>query len=88
MAKRMSTVPQIEQCIRDYLRLHPHAVDTERGICEWWLRDAGKRFTPMEVHAAIRDMLAKGDLTERMLPDGQRAYAAPGLAPGSSYGLH
>jgi len=60
-------------------------MDTERGICEWWLRDA---WPPFHVHTAIERLVAVGEMAARSLPDGQRAYAlsssltqVPGLRP-------
>ena len=75
----MDTYPaataEIENAIRTYLQAHPHAIDTERGIREWWLRDAGSPFRAADVHAAIERLVAAGELAARCLPDGQLAYA-------------
>lgn len=78
-------VADIENAIRRYLRAHPHAVDTERGIREWWLRDARPRYRIVDVHVAIDCLVAAGELERRTLPDGQLAYAITPLtqAPGS-----
>jgi hypothetical protein len=78
----------IENAIRNYLQAHPHAIDTERGIREWWLRDAWPPFRAADVHTAIERLVAGGELAARSLPDGQRAYSisspptqVPGLRP-------
>jgi hypothetical protein len=68
----------MERAIRSYLRAHPRAVDTERGIREWWLRDMQPRPSPEEVVAAIGRLVGAGELLEITLPDGQLAYQAPG----------
>ena len=70
-------VPAAEEAIRKYLRAHPHALDTERGIREWWLAAIQPRCTPGVVHAAVQRLVSTGELVERTLPDGQRAYALP-----------
>ncbi|MBS0445340.1 MAG: hypothetical protein JSR59_05240 [Proteobacteria bacterium] len=78
-------VAEIERAIRRYLAAHPHAVDTERGIGEWWLRDARPRYRAGDVHAAIERLVAAHELEQRTLPDGQRAYAIhPALVVPSS----
>lgn len=65
----------IENAIRNYLQAHPHAIDTERGIREWWLRNASRPLRAADVHTAIERLVALGKLAVRFLPDGQRAYA-------------
>lgn len=75
------TVPDIEQAVRDYLRRHPNAVDTERGIGEWWLQGMRQRCSAADVRLAISALVAGGVLVERRLPDGQLAYASPQLPP-------
>lgn len=65
----------IENAIRTYLQARPHAIDTERGIREWWLRDARPPFRAADVHTAIERLVALGELARHSLPDGQQAYA-------------
>ena len=76
MDKHPPTVADIEQAIRRYLQSHPHALDTERGIREWWLRDY-PRGSADNVHAAVERLVAAGEIAERTLPGGQRGYANP-----------
>ena len=71
-------VDEIEAIIRRYLQAHPQAVDTERGIHEWWLREAGRTYALADVHAAIEELVASGELAERRLPDGRSIYASAG----------
>lgn len=80
MDKEPPTAADIEAAISHYLHAHPHAVDTERGIREWWLPDTGP-CRPSDVHAAIEHLVARGAMAERSLPDGQRAYARRGVDP-------
>lgn len=85
MDSQPPAVVDIEDAIRRYLHAHPHAVDTERGIREWWLRDGRPRYRIADVQTAIQRLVAAGELAERPLPDGQLAYAKTPLtqAPGS-----
>ena len=40
MDTQLFAMADIENAIRSYLQAHPRAIDTERGIREWWLRDS------------------------------------------------
>jgi hypothetical protein len=82
MDKRPSLVAEIEEIIRRYLQAHPQAVDTERGIREWWLREAQRTYPVADVRAAIQGLVAAGELAEIVLPDGQCTYASS-ETPGS-----
>jgi hypothetical protein len=64
----------IAQAIRRYLASHPQAVDTERGVREWWLGDHPSRPSAEEVRAVLEQLVAAGEVMVRSLPDGQRAY--------------
>jgi hypothetical protein len=76
MDKRPLLVAEIEETIRRYLQAHPQAEDTERGICEWWLRAAHTTYSVADVRTAIHGLVAAGDLAEDVLPDGQCIYAS------------
>ena len=75
MDKRPPLAAEIEEIIRRYLQAHPQAEDTERGICEWWLRTAPRNYSVADVRAAIQALVAAGELAPLSLPDGQRIYA-------------
>jgi hypothetical protein len=75
MDKR-ATLAEIEEIIRRYLQAHPQAEDTERGICEWWLRTARRTYPVADVGAAIHALVGAGELEQRELPDRQRLYAS------------
>ena len=77
MGNRPPLVAEIEVVLRRYLQCHPQAIDTERGICEWWLRDARKSYPVADVRAAIACLVAAGELAKVVLPDGQYSYASP-----------
>lgn len=67
-------VASVERAICDYLQAHPHAVDTERGICEWWLRGSPMHPLMGEVQLAVQRLASTGRLVSLALPDGQVAY--------------
>jgi hypothetical protein len=69
-----SAVANAERAIRGYLQTHPNAIDTERGIGEWWLAMLATPCSPAELHAAIHKLVAAGVLLPLTLPDGHRAY--------------
>jgi hypothetical protein len=79
-------VANIARAIRRHLQAHPHAMDTERGIGEWWVRSVGPRHSDDDVRDAIEHLVASGELLPIALPDGQVAYAlGPGpRSPGSA----
>lgn len=78
MDTQPSATDDIENAIRSYLQAHPRAIDTERGIREWWLRELRAPLRVADVHAAIERLVTAGELAVRSLSDGQRAYAAGG----------
>ena len=74
MDSNPAATAEIENAIRNYLQAHPHAIDTERGIREWWLRDAWPPPRAADVHTAIERLVAAGELAAHCLPDGQLAF--------------
>jgi hypothetical protein len=74
-------VAEIELAIRHYLRVHPHAVDTERGIREWWVHAASNGYHESEVCNAIHGLVATGEVVERLLPNGEYIYASAATIP-------
>ena len=72
MDKEPPSVAGIEAAISHYLHAHPHAVDIERGVREWWLLGACP-CRVNDVHAAIEHLVARGAVAERILPDCRRA---------------
>jgi len=70
------SVAEIEALLRRYLKAHPQALDTERGICEWWLGDASRGYSAADVRTAIERLVATGLLAKVALPDGQCTYAS------------
>jgi hypothetical protein len=76
MDKQPPLVAEIEELIRRYLRAHPLATDTDRGICEWWLHEGCKSYPLAAVRTAIQNLVAAGELLRILLPDGQCTYAS------------
>ena len=76
MDMRSPLVAEIEEIIRRYLHAHPQAEDTERGICEWWLREARRSYPVGDVREAIRTLVAAGELVQLLMPDGHCTYAS------------
>ena len=76
----MDAVTQVTQSLRRYLREHPQACDTAIGIATWWPVAPGG--APLDVVlAALRNLIASGEVECAVGPDGQTVYrAAPGQA--------
>lgn len=67
-------VERIALEVERYVSCHPAAADTLEGIARWWL----VRSVPPEldlVEAALEQLVRRGVLTRRMLPDGNCVYA-------------
>jgi hypothetical protein len=62
------------RAIRRYLGLHPQAVDTERGVREWWLGNHPSRPSADDVRDVLEQLVAAGEIVAVSLPDGERAY--------------
>jgi hypothetical protein len=66
--------------ILDYLRAHPQAADTARGIAEWWL--SGRAVDTGLVNRALRMLAADGYVVSETNPDGNRIWRAGPAIPG------
>ena len=60
--------------ILGYLRAHPQAADTARGIAEWWL--SGRAVDTGLVNRALRMLAADGYVVSETNPDGNRIWRA------------
>lgn len=69
MADDPSHEPIVE-ILRRYLRTHPNAFDSARGIAEWWLADLPGRHDPCDVEHAIERLAAEGLLKPVSIPAG------------------
>ena len=72
--KRLKHESQIEWRILEYLKAHPAAQDTVRGILDWWLLKQRIEESMAHVEAAVASLIAKGKLTAHTGPDGQVHY--------------
>ena len=57
-----------------YLRAHPQAADTARGIAEWWL--SGLVTNARLVNRALQMLAAEGQVASETNPDGNRIWRA------------
>lgn len=69
-----SSSQRLAELIEAYLARWPRAADTEQGIAEWWMRDAGVVASADEVASALDALLARGVVRRVQLPDGTRLY--------------
>ncbi|MBV7266253.1 hypothetical protein [Erythrobacter ani] len=61
-----------EERILDHLRSHPAAIDTIRGVSEWWVPDSD----PREIAAALERLESLGLVLRCSRPDGSALFAA------------
>jgi hypothetical protein len=67
-------VAEIARELERYVHAHPAAADTVGGIARWWL--AGPMQPPLQqVETALDELLRRGVLVRRLLPDGNSVYA-------------
>jgi len=68
-------VASVMESIVEYLAAHPAAADTADGIRDVWL---GGKATSAEVEAALGQLVARGTLVARLLPDGSLLFGGAG----------
>ena len=71
-----SSAERLAAAIEAYLARWPRAADTEQGIAEWWLRDAGIAACADEVARALDALVARGVVRRIDLPDGTCIYGS------------
>ena len=57
-----------------YLRIHPEAADTVRGIARWWLRRYEYEETDEMVEKALEQLLREGVVIQTMSRNGNIIY--------------
>ncbi|HKR25692.1 MAG TPA: hypothetical protein VJS15_10560 [Allosphingosinicella sp.] len=62
--------------IRSYLRAHPAASDSLRGIRDWWLRDIRPAPDDARLLAALEALAEAGALSRIQNPDGTVLWTA------------
>jgi len=81
MTKRSRAEPavddeEIKRSILTYLRCHPQAADTLRGIVNWWLPQQRYESDCQRIEYALGALVAQGKLRCVRLPDGEVLYAS------------
>lgn len=66
---------EIERSVLAYLRQHPLAADTLRGISNWWLPQQRYEGDDRRIGHALDRLVAQGVLHRDELPDGEVLYA-------------
>jgi hypothetical protein len=67
--------PDIATSILAYLRQHPQAADTLRGIVSWWLPQQHRDGACQHVEQALAALVVEGKLCSTELPNGEVLYA-------------
>jgi hypothetical protein len=66
---------EVERTVLAYLRHHPQAADTLRGIVNWWLPLQRYESEWQQIEHVLGRMVAEGLLHRERLPDGEVLYA-------------
>ncbi len=82
-----SKTDAVKREIERYVLLHPDAVDTVAGIACSWLETAVPDRDARTVGLALQQLVARGALRVRVLPDGSEVYSAAAMnSPGAGSG--
>lgn len=74
--RREARISELRKAILDYVREHPNASDTARGIVTWWLPDVWMHEGTDLIDDALRELSQAGALHCVWLPDGGLLYSA------------
>lgn len=66
---------EIEVAVLAYLRQHPQAADTARGITNWWLPRRTPADSAIDIGRVLERLVAAGHLHAVKLPSGEVLYA-------------
>ena len=55
---------ELKEAVRQYLVVHPQAMDTLEGIAEWWLTRQDARVELETLARVLRDLTAEGVLEQ------------------------
>jgi hypothetical protein len=75
MTHSSSKVSDIAWVIRRYLSDHPNASDSLEGVQRWWLGEGAVEAPGPTVQQALDQLVRKGTVVKKMLPDGTVVYA-------------
>lgn len=81
MTHLSSKVSDIAWVIRRYLANHPNASDSLEGVQRWWLGEGAVEAPGSTVQQALDQLVRKGTVVKKMLPDGTVVYAGSGAVP-------
>jgi hypothetical protein len=84
--KSSSDVDELAADVERYLVSHPGAADTVEGIARWWLVRARAEALRPNLESALEQLIARGLLVRRKLPDGNVVYARKASAPAAPGG--
>ncbi len=65
---------ELERSVLDYLRRHPQAADTLRGIVNWWLPQQRYESALQRIEHVLSRLVVEGRLHCNRLPDGEVLY--------------
>lgn len=65
---------ELERSLLDYLRRHPQAADTLRGIVNWWLPQQRYESGLRRIERVLSRLVVEGQLHCNRLPDGEVLY--------------
>lgn len=66
---------EVERSVLTYLRHHPQAADTLRGIVNWWLPQQRYESGCLRIERVLSELVARGVLRRDPLPHGEVLYA-------------
>lgn len=79
MTSPASTTAEVEETILRYIAAHPDACDSLEGISDWWLARQRYDDARSDVAAAIKQLVARGQIEASTGADGLTVYRAPRL---------
>jgi hypothetical protein len=76
MCERSKCIGQLAHDVLSYLEQHPHACDSARGVCQWWIPHQRLHEAQADVDEALELLRARGEVEMRLGADGVALYCA------------
>jgi hypothetical protein len=76
--ERAALIEGVAQEVLGYLRTHPEACDTARGVCQWWIPRQRLNQSQADVDEALELLRQLGRVGVRAGADGAMLYFARG----------
>ena len=73
-ASASEPTPDLCEAVQRYLDEHPDAADSLIGIRQWWLPEALRGSSIVQIRCALADLIASGDVGCQSLPDGTELF--------------